>query len=316
MSTINQHPPELLRIICAHIYSAGLPPPTSSLDPLVIGEYGAPTGLPSSLPPGNWPEPSVRKTLATLCLVNHSWYEAAKPWLWQKVEVRLPRSWLSFVEEISGGDDEQVNDEQAAIVLEKSIQAASDAAMARSAFMGKPQDDDVVRQLQECILAELRGPDGSIPPELLSPPASRDPSPRRLRQKSKSPARWKMMRSISNAVQNAMERNEPGVYGASSCTLICLVVNSLCCLVPTPHDPRPGRFVRHLDFNHFRTIGMRRSVDEGVNSRFVTGERIEAVLKVSHCLSHIICMDQTLKIMDRKCRTSPVLVLLSTWTVH
>lgn len=52
--------------------------------------------------------------------------------------------------------------------------------------------------------------------------------------------------------------------------------------VPTPHDPRPGRFVRHLDFNHFRTIGMRRSVEEGVNSRFVTGDRVEAMLKVSY----------------------------------
>lgn len=50
--------------------------------------------------------------------------------------------------------------------------------------------------------------------------------------------------------------------------------------VPAPHDPRPGRFVRHLDFNHFRTIGMRRSIDEGVNSRFVTGDRVEAVIKV------------------------------------
>jgi len=38
--------------------------------------------------------------------------------------------------------------------------------------------------------------------------------------------------------------------------------------------------VRHLDFNHFRTIGMRRSVEEGVNSRFVTGDRVQAVLKV------------------------------------
>lgn len=46
-------------------------------------------------------------------------------------------------------------------------------------------------------------------------------------------------------------------------------------------DPRPGRHVRHLDFNHFRTIGMRRSVEEGVNSRFVTGDRVEALLKVS-----------------------------------
>jgi len=55
--------------------------------------------------------------------------------------------------------------------------------------------------------------DGSIPPELLSPPASRDPSPRRVRQKSKSPARWKLMRSISDAVQDLMGRHEHGMYG-------------------------------------------------------------------------------------------------------
>jgi hypothetical protein len=217
MSTVLQHPPELLLLICAHIYSAGLPAPSASLDPLITEEYGAPTALPSSLPPSNWSEPSVRKTLSTLCLVNHSWYEAAKPWLWQKVEVRLPRSWLTFVEEISGGDDEEANDEQAALVLERSIQVASDAALARSTSMGTLKDEEVARQLQECILAELSGPDGSIPPELLSPPASRDPSPRRLRPKSKSPARWKMMRSISNAVQNALEFSEPGIYSVYIC---------------------------------------------------------------------------------------------------
>ena len=83
--------------------------------------------------------------------------------------------------------------------------------------MGTSKDEEVARQLQECILAELSGPDGSIPPELLSPPASRDPSPRRLRPKSKSPARWKMMRSISNAVQNALELSEPGIYSVYIC---------------------------------------------------------------------------------------------------
>jgi hypothetical protein len=39
--------------------------------------------------------------------------------------------------------------------------------------------------------------------------------------------------------------------------------------------------VRHLDFNHFRTLGMRRSVEEGVNSPFVTSHRVEAIIKVS-----------------------------------
>lgn len=213
MTYITQQPPELLHLICGYIYSSGRPASTSSLDPLLVGEYGVPNALPSSLPQANWTEPAMRATLATLCLVNHAWYESAKPWLWQNIEVRLPRSWLSLVEEIAGGDDEEVNEEQAALVVEQSIQAAKEAAMTRSFSMGLTQDDDTSRQLQECILATLGGPDGSIPPELLSPPASRDPSPRRIRTKSKSPARWKMMRSISDAVQSAMRISDPGVYG-------------------------------------------------------------------------------------------------------
>jgi hypothetical protein len=51
--------------------------------------------------------------------------------------------------------------------------------------------------------------------------------------------------------------------------------------VPPVYDRRPGRFVKHIDFNHFRTIGMRRSVEESVSSRFVTAERLEVILKVS-----------------------------------
>ena len=38
--------------------------------------------------------------------------------------------------------------------------------------------------------------------------------------------------------------------------------------------------MRHLDFTHFRTIGMRRSVEEGVTGRFVTPARLLALLKV------------------------------------
>ena len=180
--------------------------------PQHVLDISATSRAPSSLPQANWPEHTVRATLATLCLVNHAWYESAKPWLWQNIEVRLPRSWLSLVEEISGGDDEEINQEQ---VVKQSIQAAKEAAMARNSSMGLPQDTDTSRQFQECILANLGGPDGSIPPELLSPPASRDPSPRRIRTKSKSPARWKMIRSISDAVQNAMRLSDPGFYGKS-----------------------------------------------------------------------------------------------------
>lgn len=83
-NAIINYPPELLLAICAHVYAACLPAADPSLDPLVLKDCGAPTALPSAFPPGNWPEPVARRTLANLCLVNHAWYEAAKPWLWHK----------------------------------------------------------------------------------------------------------------------------------------------------------------------------------------------------------------------------------------
>ena len=64
--------------------------------------------------------------------------------------------------------------------------------------------------------------------------------------------------------------------------------------VPAIHDRRPGRFVHHLDFNHFRTIGMRRLVSEGYNNRFVTGERLEAMLKVRGSSSRCFHFGSTL----------------------
>ncbi|KAG1771026.1 hypothetical protein EDD22DRAFT_977024 [Suillus occidentalis] len=248
MSAVLQYPPELLFTICEYIYAAGLPPSdyASSLDPLAIGEFGTP----SALPHGN--------LFPSLCLVNHAWYEAAKPWLWHKIEVRLPRSWLALLDEITTDTED---DEKTALVFKESIQAATRAALASAVRTGASSDEDAVRKWKESIMESLTGPDGSIPPELLTPPASRDPSPRRLRPKSQSPARWKIMRTISDAVQNVMDLTEPGVY------------------VPRLHDPRPGRFVRHLDFNHFRTIGMRRSIEDTATSRFVTGGRVEALLK-------------------------------------
>ena len=287
VSLVDQFPPELLASICARIYAAGLPPPTSSLDPPLCSDTsGAPTGLPSSYPCASWPESTVRKTLASLCLVNKAWYEAAKPWLWRKVEIRLPRSWLAIVEEVAGGDDEDASEEQAALMVDQTLKKAETAALAARHLLGESSSDDAASDLHDKVLERLSGPDISIPPELLTPPASRDPSPRRLRTKSKSPARWKLMRSISVAVQDVMERAHPGIYGESRtwhCTPTRNILSAcLCHAVPPPHDPHPGRLIRHLDFNHFRTIGMRRSVEEGVNNRFVTGDRLAAVLKVGN----------------------------------
>lgn len=209
MVSVNDFPPELIFAICAYVYSAGLPAPAPTLDPLVFSDQGIPTGLPSSVPPGNWPERASLQTLANLCLVNHTWHEAAKPWLWRKIEVRLPRSWMSILEGVAWDFSDDTTLEQTALDVEKSIKAAAGAAVAST-----NSSPEIALKLEESILESLSGPDSPIPSELLSPPASRDPSPRRLRAKSKSPARWEIMKSISNAVRSVMEFNEPGVYSA------------------------------------------------------------------------------------------------------
>ena len=59
--------------------------------------------------------------------------------------------------------------------------------------------------------------------------------------------------------------------------------------VPAIYDRQPGQFVRYLDFNHFRAIGMRRLVGEYSSNRFVTGERVVAVLKVRAMSDTYLC---------------------------
>jgi hypothetical protein len=219
MPSALEYPPELLSLICAYVYVASIPSRVSSLDPLCLLEAGIPTGLPSSYPPSSWSEPIARKTLANLTLVNRAWSEAARPWLWRKIEVRLPRGWLSLVEEISGGEDAEAAEEDTARAVEESITEAAHAAMAAKTGHLAIRDAEAEKKMKESIIQELGGPDSSILPELLSPPASREPSPRRLRQKIKSPARWKLLRCISDVVQGLMGRDENGMYGKR--TIVC-----------------------------------------------------------------------------------------------
>ncbi|VDC02700.1 unnamed protein product [Peniophora sp. CBMAI 1063] len=260
MPHIDDVPSELRILVCAHIYAAGLPPLYPSLDPTYTLPAGAPTSQPTSYPPSTWTEPVARTTLANLSLVNKAWCSAARPWLWRKIEVRLPRSWLALVDEVVG-DVNAADPEDAARHIDSTVQEAAEAVVQRKDGC---RDENATRQIKEAILESMAsGPDITIPIELLSPPASREPSrdrPRQVRQNSRSPARWTLMRSITNALQSLLIGNEGGMY-------------------VDLHDRRPGRYIQQLDFNHFRTIGMRRSVDEGVNSRFVTGDRLEALLR-------------------------------------
>jgi len=123
-----------------------------------------------------------------------------------RLEVRLPRTWISLVEEIAWNYDEETID----TVMGKTIKAALDSASALSR-----QGESFCLEENFNFLDTFDAPDTAISPDLLSPIPSRDPSPRRLRPKSKSPARWKILKSINDAIQHVMNTRAPGVYGTS-----------------------------------------------------------------------------------------------------
>lgn len=211
-SVVIEFPPELIAQICAHIYDAlqHLSHAQTSLDPLLFfNKIDSPSALPSSYPPAYWPEQLGRHTLANLCLVNHAWFQAAKPFLWRNLEVRLPRSWLALVEQISWDYEEETVDQ----VMETTVKAAAKVA-ALASSTGQSHDFEVAQKiLEEGIYDSITLPDEGIDFDLLSPAATRDPSPRRIRHKSKSPARWELLRSISNALEDIMRIQNPSMYG-------------------------------------------------------------------------------------------------------
>jgi hypothetical protein len=112
--------------ICAAVFNAAEPPRESSLDPLILQDcmtLPAPHTFPSSYVPSNWPEPLTRLTLINLSRSSKALYKATRPYIWRRVEIRLPRSWLALVHEITGGEDEV--DEQAAHLVEQSLSEAA-----------------------------------------------------------------------------------------------------------------------------------------------------------------------------------------------
>lgn len=101
--------------------------------------------------------------------------------------------------------------------MEKSFKAATDVAIASAASQA---EKDETRRLSESFFEiddanPIDLPEDAISVDMLSPMSSREPSPRRLRPKSKSPARWKIVRSISDAIQTALDLRSPGLYGES-----------------------------------------------------------------------------------------------------
>lgn len=120
-----EYPPEVLETIAYAVYLAAEPQPPSSLDPILTLDTPspAPTGLPSSWPPPSWSKQWSKRTLKSLCTVSRAFFAAARPYVWRRAQIQLPRGWTSFVSEITGGED--VVDESVMDLVERSLDVAA-----------------------------------------------------------------------------------------------------------------------------------------------------------------------------------------------
>ena len=139
---------------------------------------------------------------------------------------------MSLLSEITGGED--VVDESAVDLVEQSLDVAARSVYALTAGAkepdhGSPQflllnliwvltlfiSTEAILALRASIREKLASTrEVPLPIELLTPPESRDVSPIRspLRQNSKSPGRWRVIRAISSATCSVADSIQPSSY--------------------------------------------------------------------------------------------------------
>lgn len=118
-----EYPPEVLEAIAYAVYLAAEPQLPSNLDPFLSPIPPTPTGLTSPWVPPSWSKEWSRRTLESLCTVSRAFFAAARPFVWRRAQIRLPRGWMSLVSEITGGED--VVDESVMDLVEHSLDVAA-----------------------------------------------------------------------------------------------------------------------------------------------------------------------------------------------
>ncbi|KZO96699.1 hypothetical protein CALVIDRAFT_537045 [Calocera viscosa TUFC12733] len=305
-------PGDILTLIALHVHAHLLPPPSSltSLDPLPTSPTFLPTSPPSALPSTSpspqWPQWLVFHTLLSLTRTSSAWRNAALPALFWSLQVTYPRSWLGLLAILCGpeitttspptasprpADDPPDPDSDLALLTAHLSLAAESLFISTSGRARSPSREDALRV--SALSASIRhalamgSPGYHIPPELLSPPESRESSPAvrgrrgleggkrnssasgRSPSSTRSPSRWRLARRVSDARADMLRPR--GVY------------------VPALRDTAPGTHIRELTFAHFRTIHMRLPASTktpgsgegggGGGGRFVTQERLLRLLR-------------------------------------
>ncbi len=205
-------PADVLDAISAAVSNAAVPRLCPSLDPLYPNTPDVQVTPPSAYSSPYWSEPVARKTLASLCLVNRDFRDAAKPWLWERIEVKFPCNWLGILDEVCGEDEEPATPQNIPAVIASDRDTIHTLRTPSSPITPISQGEIVqgapvaVGKNPQELTALSPVASSSVPLDLLTPCPSRPPSPRMWRRRSSG--RWRFIREVNRRIHP-----EPGLYG-------------------------------------------------------------------------------------------------------
>ncbi|GAA5945282.1 hypothetical protein JCM3775_007421 [Rhodotorula graminis] len=282
-------PPEIIALIIHHYYYAELPYPQHfpNPDPYLVLLPGNPWHPPRLAPPL---DVQAKDTLAALCLVNKTWSAEATRALWRRVSFGMPRAFesvLRTIEEYSGG-------QRVARPLRSDLRrwtslgggSGSGSGSERSKSRGREPSASSSghRATGSLGLIGLGSPGlaGADTPPAYSPLSLVDtamdtsdvmtPMAEKQDQLQLGGPWAAAGAAVSPVVQQGAKSGEPVELTAG-------LGPSMFPTLPTL-DPSesPLLFTRSISFARFRTAGMKRTLRQGSNERFVTPARLVTLL--------------------------------------
>ncbi|KAN0066170.1 hypothetical protein ACQY0O_000264 [Thecaphora frezii] len=266
---ITDLPPEILREIVALIWLDAIPKSAyRNIDP---------HGLPSAHPDGrriSSTQADVRRTLYSICLVNRAFYHEARVLLFRRVQITLPYSFSLLLRTLGAAHlacAYEVYAQTGSVNLDPSDPSSFVNMVAAAGFAHASGHRLVVSGSSAGSVGRL-----SL---MGSPPnAQQSSAPGR----SGSPAARRQRETVRI---NSDEDGEVDLIWTEDVT-------------SSPEEPRYHvtlrqydeeistlhQWVRVLDFSNFRTQGMRRTIGEGMEHRFVTPARLLALVTAAEGL--------------------------------
>ncbi|GAC92558.1 hypothetical protein PHSY_000112 [Pseudozyma hubeiensis SY62] len=267
-ASIDDLPTEILREIVGLVWLDSIPKSSfRNIDP---------HGLPSSYPDGrkiSSTQNDTRKTLYNLCLVNKAFYHEARVLLFRRIQITLPHSFNLLLRSLGASHLASAYEKYA---LTGSINAdPSDPA----SFVNMVAAAGFAHALGHKLVIG-----GTATP---TPPASRNQSPAPSKHAAAVAAVAERASSLSRTVSR---RNFVRINADQDGEIELIWTEDPTSTPESPvyhvtlreeHDEDAStlhHWVRLVDFSNFRTQGMRRTIGEGMDQRFVTPARLLALV--------------------------------------